>query len=141
MPCSAFAGWKELKCNLPAVVRLSKDREGAIEIQIKNEQQKEKRIPLGLALPREFSTPQEDLRVQLPGQSHWSRLAWPCTPLRRGNYQLDKCHLETVSPLGFWAVRAAAPVRSEIRVYPNLLRERNSAAAIFLNRGVFGIHN
>ena len=31
-------------------------------------------------------------------------------------------------------------MRSEVRVYPNLLRERDSAAAIFLNRGVFGIH-
>jgi len=135
-----LGGLEGIEVLLPVVVRLSKDRDGAIEIQIKNEQQKARHLRLGLALPREFSAPQEDLRVQLPGQSLWSRLAWPCTPLRRGNYRLDKCHIETVSPLGFWAVRAAVPVGSEVRVYPNLLRERNSAAAIFLNRGVFGVH-
>jgi uncharacterized protein (DUF58 family) len=136
-----FGGLEGIEVLLPAVVRLSKDRDGAIEIQIKNDRQNARHLRLGLALPREFSAPQEDLRVKLPGQSLWSRLDWPCTPLRRGSYRLEKCHLETVSPLGFWAVRAAAPVRSEVRVYPNLLRERNSAAAIFLNRGVFGIHN
>ncbi len=136
-----FGGLEGIGVLLPDVVRLSKDRDGAIEIQIKNEAQKARLLRLGLALPREFSAPQEDMRVQLPGQSPWSRLAWPCTPLRRGSYSLDKCHLETVSPLGFWAVRAAAPVRSEVRVYPNLFRERNSAAAIFLNRGVFGVHS
>jgi uncharacterized protein (DUF58 family) len=136
-----FGGLEGIEVLLPAVVRLSKDRDGAIEIQIKNDRQNARHLRLGLALPREFSAPQEDLQVQLPGQSLWSRLNWPCTPLRRGHYHLDKCHLESISPLGFWAVRAAAPVRSEVRVYPNLLRERNSAASIFLNRGVFGIHN
>jgi uncharacterized protein (DUF58 family) len=135
-----FGALEGIEVLLPAVVRLSKDRAGAIEIQIKNEQPKARQFRLGLALPREFSAPQEDMRIQLPGQSLWSRLAWPCTPLRRGQYRLDKCHLETISPMGFWAMRAAAPVRSEVRVYPNLLRERNSAAVIFLNRGVFGIH-
>jgi uncharacterized protein (DUF58 family) len=37
-------------------------------------------------------------------------------------------------------VRKTVPVQSEIRVYPNLLNERKSLAALFLNRGVFGLH-
>src|SRR5262249_33001776 len=32
------------------------------------------------------------------------------------------------------------PVQSEIRVYPNLLTERHRVAALFLNRGAFGLH-
>ncbi|HEX3988080.1 MAG TPA: DUF58 domain-containing protein, partial [Verrucomicrobiae bacterium] len=125
---------------LPAVVRLHKDREGPIEIQIQNERQKEKRIRLGLALPREFSAKQEELAVLLPGHASLSRLAWNCTGLRRGRYQLDKCYLEGQSPLGFWAVRAGAPAQSELRVYPNLLTERKTVASLFLNRGLFGSH-
>lgn len=136
-----LSGLEGIEVLMPAVVRLTKDRGGEIGIQIKNDRQKGKRIRLGLALPREIYTAQEDLRVQLPGQSLWSRLAWPCTPLRRGTYRLDRCHLEVNSPLGLWAVRTAALVQSELRVYPNLIRERNSAAAIFLNRGLFGIHH
>ena len=31
-------------------------------------------------------------------------------------------------------------MQSEIRVYPNLLTERKNLAALFLNRGTFGIH-
>src|SRR6185312_13308872 len=32
------------------------------------------------------------------------------------------------------------PAQSEIRVYPNLLGERKNLAALFLNRGAFGLH-
>jgi uncharacterized protein (DUF58 family) len=129
-----------IQVQLPPVVRLGKDRPGAIEIHIKNEPQKPKQLRLGLALPREFSAPQEDLAVLLPAHSLLSRLSWPCTPLRRGRYPLDKCHLETGSPLGFWAVRAAAPAPCEVRVYPNLLLERNACASLFLHRQSPGAH-
>jgi uncharacterized protein (DUF58 family) len=129
-----------IQVQLPPVVRLGKDRAGAIEIEIKNERRKSRQLRLGLALPGEFSTPQEDLTVLLPASSLLSRLSWPCTPLRRGRYPLDRCHLETASPLGFWAVRAAAPARCELRVYPNLLLERNACASLFLNRHSLGAH-
>jgi uncharacterized protein (DUF58 family) len=76
----------------------------------------------------------------LPAQSEWSRLAWPCTPLKRGNYRFDAAYVEGSSPFGFWGVRKILPVQSEIRVYPNLLNERKSLAALFLNRGAFGVH-
>jgi len=129
-----------IQVQLPAVVRLSKDRPGAIEIQIKNERLKPRQLRVGLPLPGEFSAPQEDLTVLLPGQSALSRLSWPCTGSRRGSYPLGQCHLETVSPLGFWAVRAAAPAPCELRVYPNLLLERKGCAALFLNRFSAGAH-
>ena len=45
-----------------------------------------------------------------------------------------------MSPLGLWGIRGTREVRSELRVYPNLLGERRRLAAIFLNRGAFGIH-
>ena len=32
------------------------------------------------------------------------------------------------------------PVGAEIRVYPNLVTERKNLAALFLNRGSFGLH-
>src|SRR5437667_124027 len=129
-----------ISIELPAIVRLSKDREGAIDVHIKNEQQQAKRLRLGLPLPREIASPDEDLWTVLPAGSERSRLAWPCTPLKRGNYPLVSCHLEAASPWGLWAVRARRPARTELRVYPNLLTERKSVAALFLNRGNFGAH-
>jgi uncharacterized protein (DUF58 family) len=131
---------KGIELKLPQVVRLSKDRSGTIELRIKNEQQKGRALRLGLALPREIESPGEDLRVALPAASEWSRVDWPCKALKRGNYLLDKAYLEGASPLGFWAVRGSNPIQSQIRVYPNLLTERKNLAALFLNRGSFGLH-
>src|SRR5439155_5760719 len=37
-------------------------------------------------------------------------------------------------------MRKSVPTQSEIRVYPNLLRERRDLAALFLHRGAFGLH-
>src|SRR6266542_3881122 len=136
----AQGGLEGISIELPAIVRLSKDREGVIDVHIKNEKQQAKRLRLGLPLPREIASADEDLWTVLPAGSERSRLSWPCTPLRRGNYPLVSCHLEAASPWGLWAVRARSPARTEIRVYPNLLTERKSVAALFLNRGNFCAH-
>lgn len=139
----ALGGRKSLAgiaVQLPEVVRMSKDREAKVELRIQNERQQRRPLRLALALPREVQSAQEDLSVELPAGSEWSRLTWPCTPLKRGNYRVTAAYIESPSPLGFWAMRKALAVRSEIRVYPNLLKDRKSLAALFLNRGAFGLH-
>jgi len=125
---------------LPAVARMSKDREAKLELRIRNERQQQKKMRVALAFPREIQTDNEEIDTVLPAQSEWSRLAWACTPLKRGNYKLDSSFIESSSPLGLWSARKTIPVQSEIRVYPNLLNERKNLAALFLNRGAFGVH-
>jgi len=125
---------------LPAVARMSKDRAGKLEVRLRNERRRARRVRVALPLPREIPADAETLDVLLPADSEWSRLAWACTPARRGCYRIAAAHLEGTSPFGFWAVRRTVPVQSEIRVYPNLMRERQSLAALFLNRGAFGLH-
>jgi uncharacterized protein (DUF58 family) len=125
---------------LPRIVRLSKDRAGALELLVRNERQIEKDVRFGLPLPREIVSEHDDLTAHLPATGPLSRFQWPCTPHRRGRYRLDRCYLEAASPLGFWGIRATRLVEAEVRVYPNLLAERAHAAALFLNRGSFGTH-
>jgi uncharacterized protein (DUF58 family) len=125
---------------LPAVARMSKGREAKLELRIRNERQQSRQLRVALTWPRQIQTPDEHMDAILPAQSEWSRLAWSCTPLKRGNFQIASAFIEGGSPLGFWAVRKKLPVQSEIRVYPNLLSERKSLAALFLNRGTFGLH-
>jgi uncharacterized protein (DUF58 family) len=125
---------------LPAVSRMSKDHEAKLELRIHNEQQRQRLLRVGLPWPREIKAESAELDAMLPAQSEWSRLTWPCTPLKRGNYKFDTAFVEGVSPLGFWAARRSVPVKSEIRVYPNLLTDRKNLAALFLNRGQFGMH-
>lgn len=139
----AFGASKSLAgigVELPAVARMSKDREAKMEVRIRNERQRQRNLRVALAWPHEIQTESETVDALLPAQSEWSRLAWTCTPLRRGNYRFDRAYVEGRSPFGFWNVRKILPVRSEIRVYPNLLKERKSLAALFLNRGAFGVH-
>jgi uncharacterized protein (DUF58 family) len=125
---------------LPNVVRLTKDRAGAIDLRVRNTSQNARELRFGLAFPREILSPQQDLLVRLPVASESSRVSWPCTATRRGRYWLDRCHIEARSPLGFWVARTVVSARSEIRVYPNLLAERKHLAALFLRRSNFGIH-
>jgi len=125
---------------LPVITRMSKDREAKLELRIRNHQQQQRSLRVALAWPRNIRTASETMDVLLPAHSEWSRLIWPCTPLKRGNYRFDAAYIEGSSPFGFWGVRKTLPVQSEIRVYPNLLNERKGLAALFLNRGAFGVH-
>ena len=115
---------------LPPVARMSKDREAKLELRIRNERQLPRTLRVALAWPREIQTASETMDALLPAQSEWSRLAWPCTPLKRGNYRFDAAYIEGSSPCGFWSVRKTLPVQSEIRVYPNLLNERKPRGAV-----------
>ncbi|HEX5220493.1 MAG TPA: DUF58 domain-containing protein [Verrucomicrobiae bacterium] len=136
----ARAGLDGISVTLPEVVRLSKDREAKLELRLRNQNQKRKQLRLALALPRAMESRQEDLQVELPAASEWSRLSWPFVPRQRGSVLLDAVHVESTSPLGFWAVRRKSPVRCELRVYPNLFSDRKNLAALFLNRSALGLH-
>jgi len=129
-----------ISVELPPVTRMSKDREAKLELRIRNERQQKRLLRVGLPWPQEIKAASEELDAALPAQSEWSRLTWPCTPLKRGNYKFDLAYVEGASPLGLWAARKPVPIESEIRVYPNLLKDRKNLAALFLNRGQFGLH-
>ncbi|MEW6267064.1 MAG: DUF58 domain-containing protein [Thermodesulfobacteriota bacterium] len=129
-----------LEIKPPEVVRLTKDRDGRIDIYVENQNPALRRLRLGLALPREIVSPNPDLVIELPPTATSSVAAWPCRASRRGRYFLRRCFLEAASPLGFWAVRRSRPIRTEVRVYPNLLSERQHLAALFLRRGGLGVH-
>jgi uncharacterized protein (DUF58 family) len=136
----AAGSLRGISVELPALVRLSKDRDGSIEMRIRNKRQKTKRLRVGLAFPREIGSPYEDQLLVLPGASELSRLRWPCRPIKRGHYLIQNSLLEGESPFGFWSFRATAPARTEIRVYPNLAVERKNLTALFLNRRTLGVH-
>jgi uncharacterized protein (DUF58 family) len=129
-----------LGIELPSVLRFSLDRPGAIEIQLQNPAQQPVTLRLGLSLPAALQSPQPDLRVVLPAGAESSRLEWPCRPVRRGRFLIERAHLEAPSATGFWAIRRTLPVATEVRVYPNLHRERQNLAALFLHRGGAGRH-
>ena len=124
----------------PEVLRLSKGRQGSLEISLTNSGRRVRRVRVGLSWPPEIVSPDQELTVDLPEESPAAGFSWPLSAERRGVYRLERCHLETASPLGFWALRRAVPMDCEIRAYPNLPAEDKSLAALFLNRGGLGVH-
>lgn len=125
---------------LPEITRMTESRESDIEVVLEKPPEFTRVLTVALALPKEFTSTAETLTTQLPHDAKAAHLSWPCTPLKRGRFTVAGVYLETPSPLGFWAVRAACPSQSEIRVYPSILHERKNVAALFLNRGLLGIH-
>ena len=141
MPSARRASLAGISLQLPAVARMSKDREAKLEVRIRNERQRAKTLRLALALPREIESRQEDAWIALPARQRMVAADLALRASRkRGNYQLESAYLEADSPLGFWGARRQVPAQSEIRVYPNLFTERQNLAALFLHRGAFGLH-
>jgi len=126
--------------SLAKTVRMTRDRESSLELELTNTSMQARVLRLGLPLPREISSPREDLFALLAKGVEVLHVLWPCTPLKRGRFHIGRCYLETKSPLGLWAFRSFREVTCEIRAYPNLMRERRSLAWLFLNRGHYGIH-
>ena len=129
-----------VRATFPEIFRLSKDRDGELSIEVVNEKDRVRRLRLGVAFPSGIASPYEETAVSLPKGEERSIVTWPCTGLRRGNHTIENVYLETDSPLGLWSVRKTSATRCEARVYPNILRDRKNLAALFLNRGMLGIH-
>ncbi len=128
-----------IRVDLPEIIRLAAGREGEIPLSIENNDPAVKQLRLGLAFPRQLVSPQLDIVARLPHKAAACAVGWPFRAPQQGFYRLDNCYLETHSALGFWSLRRTARVRTEIRVYPDLLGERKKLSGLFLNRGS-GIH-
>ena len=129
-----------IRLKMPDVVRMSTSRSGVIPLLIEIDKGKQRLLRFGLPLPQEITAVNECAVTQLPASGGSFHLEYPCVAVRRGCYRLKHCYMQQNSRFSFWSVRRAFPVQSELRVYPDLLHERKAVAALFLNRGRFGIH-
>lgn len=125
---------------LPPVIRAARDREARIEVRVRNAARQRRQVRLGLPLPPGLESAEEVRTVALPADAEWSSLAWLVVPRARGRFCLPMVCLEGWSPAGFWAVRRRLPLPCELRVYPNLGRERKKLASRFLRPGASGAH-
>jgi len=134
----AFRFLDGMTVQMPEVVHMSKDRDGQIKGLLKSF--KNAQVRIGLDLPFELHPQKDSLALTVSGQDMSSSFAFTCNPSKRGNFMLNACYLERYSTLSLWVIRTSVPIHTEIRVYPNLLPEQKKLAALFLNRGTFGLH-
>ncbi|MEK7795021.1 MAG: DUF58 domain-containing protein, partial [Candidatus Hydrogenedentota bacterium] len=91
-------------------------------------------------MPQEFSAAAESILTRLSSDTAQSIVPWPCTAAKRGSFEIENVYIDRTSPWGLWSRYDVLPARAEVRVYPNLAKERRHAPALFLNRGPFGVH-
>ncbi|MDI6774588.1 MAG: DUF58 domain-containing protein [Verrucomicrobiota bacterium] len=135
----ALGGSRRPRISLPPVVRLAKDSPGFIPVLVGCDDPSLRRIKVGLPLPPPVRSGRDEMEIILPGDGRDGRALWPCHPRARGSFVLNRCFFERASPLGLWLTRGSAPSHTELRVYPGLAGERKRLAAVFLNRGNYGL--
>lgn len=125
-----------IRVQLPEIVRLVRDRAGSIDVLITSNSARNLRI--ALPLPRRAFPDTEPRDFRTNGTGAMERFEWPCKPSQRGAWRISECWIEIASLLGFWDLRFAAPVHTEIRSYPNLAAEHRQMAARIAQQG--GVH-
>ena len=129
-----------ISVQLPGVVRLSTRRSGRLDVRVHNQKPAALDLRFALALPQQIESAHDEMQVSLPKEHEWSHFSWNLLAHRKGVFQAGSACLELPTPFGLWGARKRVSAPCEIRVYPNLLSERKNLAALFLNRGSFGLH-
>jgi uncharacterized protein (DUF58 family) len=96
-------------------------------------------IRIAVALPSSLSMAGDTVLELHSGESP------PAIPLNlraeaRGIFLVSQLFFDWISPLGWWVYRERRPIRSEVRVYPDLTAEGRQIAR-FLKRNEVGIHH
>jgi uncharacterized protein (DUF58 family) len=120
-----------IRVELPALVRMFKDRPVEIRVRVYNAT----RVRIGVVVPEGIDADSEETDVDLPSDT--SEFIWKWTAHRRGLYRVDAVYLEAASPWGMWQLRRKDDAAMEVRVYPNLRRDDDLKA---LRQGVSGVH-
>jgi uncharacterized protein (DUF58 family) len=129
-----------VEVTLPEKVRASKGKTLYLALAVKDTAQRCKQLRIGLAFPPEIDTPTPELDLLLTGPGSSAKVQWELLALERGSYQLSRAYVQTPSYFGFWDMRHSLPCNCELRIYPDLSREKNVLAPLFYRRGSIGTH-
>lgn len=132
---------RNLRVDADPMTRLARDVEGKLVIHLRCDQAAPRAVSVGLPMPYEFLQNTDSQKIILAGNkaNHWA-VEWQVAARSRGIYACPPAFVETASVLGLFQVRRRYPLQGEIRVYPNMRRERRQLANLFLKRGQIGIH-
>lgn len=138
---SALAVIRQLKVTLPDMSRTSKGKEFELEAVVENPGLLCRKARIGLGFPQELDCEKPILEVAFPKDAERATAKWKVKAVERGQHVLRQCYLEGTSRLGLWHGRRTVKCLAEVRVYPDLSRERNVLAPLFFRKGSIGVHN
>jgi len=116
----------------PEVVRMTQHRPATVSLHCLSSADRPSKLSAVLSLPPALQTDHPSLDFPAPGLKMSQPLSWQTVASQRGRFQLSQATLVTSSRLGFWEIRKLHDLKTEIRVYPNLISDRHSLASLFL---------
>ncbi len=90
--------------------------------------------------------PPARIRLEMPPgievleDRHEERQEIVCLPKERGRFSVKSCHVASVSPWRRWRIRGEKAVNVEIRVFPDLQRERGAKLLLLKKPGGLRTH-
>jgi uncharacterized protein (DUF58 family) len=130
---------RHVSLSLPATVRCSKGKRCTLAISVTDASQSLTQLKLGLPFPAALEPDTAELEINLAAGTP-SLKQWPVLALERGSYLIQRAYLQTSSMFGLWEMRQSMDCHCEIRVYPDLSREKQALAPLFFRRGTMGTH-
>lgn len=129
-----------LRVAAPGIVRLIRNRDETIPLYLKTLHRRVGSVRIALVLPPDIASKHDEIRVRPAEAEGDYEIAWECRPVRTGKYPFSRVYWQVDSPFGLWGMGGSAKCKTELRVYPDLSKERKTVAAYFLNRGMSGLH-
>ncbi|HEX7359157.1 MAG TPA: DUF58 domain-containing protein [Bryobacteraceae bacterium] len=141
LPCVLFL----LACFAIAVVDAIRSRRTLAEIAVEADgtltwfQGRESGLPIRVK-------PSARINLEMPPgieileDRHEDRQEIVCLPKERGRFSVKTCHIASVSPWRLWRIRGEKAVNVEIRVFPDLQRERGAKMLLLKKLGGLRTH-
>jgi uncharacterized protein (DUF58 family) len=131
--------YRQLEFQIPAVNRVTAGRDFELDLKLNGTGLRGGAIRLVLDLPPTVSPDRSHIPLRIkPGIENLS-IPVKAVAEYRGTYPINRLFFDWISPARLWVFREERPLRSELRVYPDLALEGRKIAH-FLDRGGFGVH-
>jgi uncharacterized protein (DUF58 family) len=131
--------YRQLELQIPLVNRVTAGREFELDLKLNGTGFRSGVIRLALDLPPSVKADQSSIPVPIKAGIVNFLIPVKAVAEQRGTYPINRLFFDWISPVRFWVFREERPLKSELRVYPDLALEGRKIAH-FLNRGGFGVH-
>ena len=131
--------YRQLEFLIPAVNRVTAGRDFELDLKLNGTGLRSGAIRLALDLPPAVKPGQSNIPLRI--KTGMVNLSIPVKAVaeHRGTYPINRLFFDWISPVRLWVFREERPLKSELRVYPDLALEGRKIAH-FLDRGGFGVH-
>ena len=131
--------YRQLEFQILPVNRVTAGRDFELDLKLNGTGLRGGAIRLVLDLPPSVKPDQSNIPLEIKAGLLNLLVPVKAVAEHRGTYPINRLFFDWISPARFWVFREERPLKSELRVYPDLALEGRKIAH-FLDRGGYGVH-